>query len=155
MMLTQCEPTNPVLQLRLTEIETRESILEHIKDISEGRLWKALGHSSLQKYCEKELGYSASETREILTQIGEIIPASQLASNDPRVQFRIDCLKNWRAQKARALEVPAYQIISNRTLLELSERVPRNESDLKSIYGIGDKKYEAYGAEIISQLQNT
>jgi superfamily II DNA helicase RecQ len=154
-MLPQCEPTNPVLHLRLTEIETRESILEHLKDISEGRLWKKAGHSSLQKYCEQELGYSATEARELLTQIGEIIPASQLISTDPAIQFRIDILKNWRKQKAKALEIPAYQVISNRTLLELAERAPMTEQDLITVYGIGEKKLSAYGFEITSTLRNT
>lgn len=154
-MQTQCERTNPVLQLRLTEMETRESILEHLKDISEGRLFKKSGHSSLQKYCERELGYSPSETRELLTQIGEIIPSSQLVSTDPAIQFRIDVLRNWRKLKAKALETPAYQVISNRTLLELAERAPATQEDLLSIYGIGEKKLEAYGFEILSTLRNT
>lgn len=153
-MLTQYEPLNPVLHLRLTEMETRESILEHLKDISEGRLWKKAGHSSLQKYCEKELGYSSSEARELLTQIGEIIPTSQLVSADPSVQFRIDVLRNWRKQKAKSLETPAYQVISNRTLLELAQRAPATQDDLLSIYGIGEKKVEAYGAEILTTLKN-
>ncbi len=153
-MLTQCEPTNPVLQLRLTEMETRESILEHLKDISEGRLWKKAGHSSLQKYCEKELGYSSSEARDLLTQIGEIIPSSQLVSQDPAVQFRIDVLRNWRKHKAKALEIPAYQVISNRTLLALAERAPSTQEGLLTIYGIGEKKSEAYGLEILASLQN-
>ena len=154
-MLTQCEPLNPVLHLRLTEMETRDSILEHLKDISEGRLWKKAGHSSLQKYCEKELGYSTIEARELLTQIGEIIPSSQLVSLDPAVQFRIDVLRNWRKHKAKALETPAYQVISNRTLLELAERAPSTQSELLTIYGIGEKKLEAYGNEILSTLRNT
>ncbi len=153
-MLTQCEPTNPVLHLRLTEMETRESILEHLKDISEGRLWKKAGHSSLQKYCEKELGYSPNEARELLTQIGEIIPSSHLKSQDPAVQFRIDVLRAWRKEKARSLEIPAYQVISNRTLLELAERAPSTHENLLTIYGIGEKKLEAYGIEILSSLRN-
>jgi superfamily II DNA helicase RecQ len=155
MMLTQCEPTNPVLLLRLTEMETRESILEHLKDISEGRLWKKSGYKSLQKYCEQELGYSTTEAREVLTQIGEIIPSTQLKSNEPSVQFRIDILKNWRKAKAKNLEVPAYQVISNRTLLEIAERAPETREALLGMYGIGEKKCEVYGDEILSHLKNT
>lgn len=154
MMQIQCETPNPILQLRLTEMETRETILEHVKDIAEGKLWKKSGYSSLQKYCERELGYSPSEARDLLTQIGEIIPATKLTSSDPVVQFRIDVLKNWRRLKAKALETPAYQVISNRTLLEIAERAPKSTTDLISIYGIGEKKCEAYGAEIIAHLQN-
>lgn len=154
MMLTQCEIPNPVLQLRLTEMETRETILEHIKDIADGKLWKNSGYTSLQKYCEGELGYSNSEARELLTQIGEIILSTQLVSTDPVVQFRIDVLKNWRKLKAKVLETPAYQVISNRTLLEIAERGPKSAAELITIYGIGEKKREAYGAEILAHLQN-
>lgn len=154
-MQIQCEQSNPVLHLRLTEMETRESILEHLKDISEGKLWKKAGHASLQKYCERELGYSTAEARELLTQIGEILPASQMISSNPAIQFRIDVLKTWRKQKAKALETPAYQIISNRTLMELAERAPKTELDLIAIYGIGEKKLAAYGFEILSAIRNT
>lgn len=155
MMLTQATPPNPVLHLRLTEMETRESILEHIKDISEGRLWRKSGYRSLQKYCEQELGYSTAEARELLAQIGEIIPSAQLVSSDSVVQFRIDVLKIWRKERAKKLEVPAYQVISNRTLLELAERAPATHEELLEIYGIGEKKREAYGSEILAHLRNT
>lgn len=146
--------TNPVMHLRLTEMETRESILEHLRDIADGKLWKKSGFTSLQKYCEGELGYSPAEAEELLIQIGEILPASQLVSSDAKVQFRIDVLKNWRKQKSYALEIRAYQVITNRTLLELAERAPRKIEDLKSIYGIGDKKIAAYGEEILAQLRH-
>lgn len=153
-MNTQCEQNNPIVSLRLTEIETRESILEHLKDIAEGKLWKTAGFSSLQKYCEGELGYSPNETKELLTAIGEILPATQLISTDPAIQFRIDVLKNWRKQKSFAMEIPAYQVITNKTLLELAERAPKTAIELLSIYGIGTKKLEAYGQEILEQFKN-
>ena len=141
-----------IMQYRLTEMEARESILEHLKDIAEGKLWKKSGFKSLQKYCEVELGYSTAETRELLTQLGEIVPASQLTSALPQVQFRIDVLKNWRKQKAHSLEIPAYQVISNRTLLELADRAPTSSDDLLTVYGIGQKKRESFGNEILSLL---
>jgi len=58
-------------------------------------------------------------------------------------------LTAWRKAKAAADEVPAYVIATTRTLLEICEVLPTTESALKLIHGVGKKRIEAVGDEIL------
>ncbi|PIN94377.1 hypothetical protein COU53_03765 [Candidatus Pacearchaeota archaeon CG10_big_fil_rev_8_21_14_0_10_30_48] len=58
-------------------------------------------------------------------------------------------LKSWRKGLSNELGIPAYQIMTNRTLLEISQTLPKNFSDLNKINGIGESKLERFGSEIL------
>jgi len=58
-------------------------------------------------------------------------------------------LKAWRAEVARAHNLPAYLIFHDATLAEIAQRQPSSLSDLQGINGIGAKKLEAYGADVL------
>ncbi len=58
-------------------------------------------------------------------------------------------LKAWRAGVAREHDLPAYVIFHDATLRAIAERLPREWSDLLDIPGLGDKKREAYGADVL------
>jgi len=58
-------------------------------------------------------------------------------------------LKSWRLSKARALKVPAYVIMHNKTLKAIASAKPANEQMLLALDGIGEAKLDKYGAEII------
>ena len=61
----------------------------------------------------------------------------------------LDALKAWRGEVARAHNLPAYVIFHDSTLRAIAQRSPRNEADLDGIPGLGQKKREAYGAEVL------
>jgi DNA helicase-2/ATP-dependent DNA helicase PcrA len=61
-----------------------------------------------------------------------------------------EALRDWRLGRARTDAVPPYVIAHDRTLLEVESRQPRTESELRRIPGLGPKKVEAYGAEILA-----
>jgi ATP-dependent DNA helicase RecQ len=60
-----------------------------------------------------------------------------------------EVLRAWRAAQARANGVPAYVIFPDATLAEVAARRPRSEDDLAEVKGIGPKKLERYGAELL------
>ena len=62
-------------------------------------------------------------------------------------------LKAWRLEKFRSLRIPAYVILSDRSLRELSYHQPTNKDDLLNIHGVGDEKLSLYGDEILGILQ--
>jgi ATP-dependent DNA helicase RecQ len=62
---------------------------------------------------------------------------------------RLAALKAWRAEVAREHNLPAFVIFHDATLRAIAERAPQNPRDLDSIAGIGTKKREAYGAEVL------
>jgi hypothetical protein len=61
-------------------------------------------------------------------------------------------LKDWRNNKAHELDVPHYQVLHQKTLLDLSNVLPATAAALKLIKGIGQKKARAYGDELLELI---
>lgn len=68
-------------------------------------------------------------------------------------EIRKMVLQNWRKEYAREKDMPAFMIFSNRTLDELVVKNPENLSELRKIYGLGEMKVDAYGKEILTELE--
>ena len=68
---------------------------------------------------------------------------------DDAGQARYAALKAWRAEVARAHNLPAYVIFHDATLASIAQAAPRTLDDLQDISGIGIKKREAYGEEVL------
>ena len=62
---------------------------------------------------------------------------------------RLASLKAWRAEVAREHNLPAFVIFHDATLRAIAERAPQSLGDLDGISGIGAKKLQAYGAEVL------
>jgi ATP-dependent DNA helicase RecQ len=76
---------------------------------------------------------------------------SALAEADPALA---EYLREWRRTMARENKVPAYVVLHDSTLEELCRRRPSNFAELKQVTGIGEKKADVYGAEILQVLRN-
>ena len=63
-------------------------------------------------------------------------------------------LREWRRTMARENKVPAYMILHDSTLEELCRRRPSNFAELKQVPGIGEKKADLYGSELLQALRN-
>ncbi len=59
-------------------------------------------------------------------------------------------LKAWRQTVARTLNVPAYVIFHNTTLIEVAQCHPATLAALGEISGIGTRKLEAYGTDMLA-----
>ncbi|MGC1173317.1 DNA helicase RecQ [Polaromonas sp.] len=68
---------------------------------------------------------------------------------------RLARLKAWRADVAREHNLPAFVIFHDATLRAIAERDPQGMGDLEGISGIGVKKLEAYGAEVLRVCAET
>jgi ATP-dependent DNA helicase RecQ len=64
-------------------------------------------------------------------------------------QSRFTALKAWRAEIARKHNLPAYVIFHDATLAAIAALAPQTLDDLQGVSGIGAKKLEAYGAEVL------
>jgi ATP-dependent DNA helicase RecQ len=62
-------------------------------------------------------------------------------------------LKAWRAEVAREHNLPAYVVFHDATLAEMAREQPASLAALGAISGVGAKKLEAYGAEILRLLR--
>jgi ATP-dependent DNA helicase RecQ len=68
-------------------------------------------------------------------------------------QAIFDKLRGWRAETARTHNVPAYVIFHDATMREIAKARPGSLNDLRNISGVGEKKLETYGAEIVALIR--
>ena len=76
----------------------------------------------------------------------------QVADLTPGAQYVFECLRQWRTEKAEALNVPKFVVCHNSALINIAFHHPKNVEGLRRIKGFGDKKTAKYGEEIISVL---
>jgi ATP-dependent DNA helicase RecQ len=62
---------------------------------------------------------------------------------------RLQRLKAWRAEVAREHNLPAFVIFHDATLRAIAQRNPQELRALEGIAGMGTKKLQAYGAEVV------
>ncbi len=74
-------------------------------------------------------------------------PAAANLNQDDLVRY-IN-LKAWRAEVAKEHNLPAYVIFHDATLAMIASADPQSLEDLRGISGIGVKKLEAYGQEVL------
>jgi ATP-dependent DNA helicase RecQ len=74
-------------------------------------------------------------------------PAAANLGQDALVRF-IN-LKAWRAEVAKEHNLPAYVIFHDATLAAIAERAPQSLAELDGISGLGVKKLEAYGEQVV------
>jgi ATP-dependent DNA helicase RecQ len=75
--------------------------------------------------------------------------APAAAALDATGQARFAALKTWRAEVAKAHNLPAYVIFHDATLAAIAERAPATLADLQGISGIGASKLEKYGEDVL------
>jgi ATP-dependent DNA helicase RecQ len=71
---------------------------------------------------------------------------------DDAATGRFAALKAWRAEVAREHNLPAYVVFHDATLAEMARERPGTLDALAGISGVGAKKLEAYGREILRVL---
>ena len=81
--------------------------------------------------------------------------AKMPATLDASAENRYLALKAWRAEVAKEHNLPAYVIFHDATLAAIAERAPQSLDDLQGLSGIGVKKLEAYGQEVLRVMAGT
>ncbi|MFB7942460.1 ATP-dependent DNA helicase UvrD2 [Streptomyces sp. NPDC056049] len=59
-------------------------------------------------------------------------------------------LRDWRADRARELGQPAYCVFTDKTLMAIAERVPGSGGELAVIAGVGARKLDRFGADVLA-----
>lgn len=62
-------------------------------------------------------------------------------------------LKEWRLNTARELSVPAYVVFTDNTLIAIAESLPTDNAALVAIPGIGARKLEQFGADVLGLVR--
>ncbi len=63
-------------------------------------------------------------------------------------------LREWRLAVAREAGVPAYVVFTDATLTAIAERTPTEAGGLTDISGVGQRKLDLYGAEVLAILDD-
>ena len=78
--------------------------------------------------------------------------ARSMPTAEPDSELR-DYLREWRRNMAKEQGMPAYVVLHDTTLEEICWIKPSSIAELRTITGIGERKAELYGKEILSVLQ--
>lgn len=62
-------------------------------------------------------------------------------------------LKEWRLDVAKEQKVPAYVVFTDNTLIAIAELLPDDEAALIAIPGIGARKLEQYGPDVLEMVR--
>jgi len=82
---------------------------------------------------------------------GDIAPSA--ARGEPGHPSLLGALRAWRSEIARTRGVPAYVVLHDATIDGIASSRPATLSQLRNIPGIGDKKLEHYGEQLIALVK--
>jgi ATP-dependent DNA helicase RecQ len=71
----------------------------------------------------------------------------------PYIQELFDQLRTLRSDFAKSEKVPPYVVFSDATLVEMATYLPQNDWEMRKISGIGDLKFEKYGADFLRAVK--
>ena len=66
----------------------------------------------------------------------------------------LSALRVLRLSIAKKQKLPAYTIFHDSALIQMSERKPRNKSDMLDIDGVGPIKFKKYGLIFLETINN-
>ena len=130
--------------LELVEMEVRD-LLGHFVDMRASQF--AVGLQGAEQLALRELTHfqHVFDSR---------AAAAELAHSDLSTaqQQALAALKAWRAGVAKEHNLPAFIIFHDSTLHALAQRQPQTLADLQGVPGVGQKKREAYGPQVLEVL---
>jgi ATP-dependent DNA helicase RecQ len=80
-----------------------------------------------------------------------VVKAALALEADAQASFT--ALKAWRAEVAKAHNLPAYVIFHDATLAAIAQSAPQSLADLQGISGMGARKLAAYGEAVLGVIE--
>jgi DNA topoisomerase III len=68
-------------------------------------------------------------------------------------QVVVQRLKDWRLQEAKLRRVPAFQIMSDRSLLAIAAATPKNKAQLQAVQGLAQRFIDRYAATVLAIIE--
>ncbi|HMV86695.1 MAG TPA: RecQ family ATP-dependent DNA helicase [Blastocatellia bacterium] len=147
-------------------LHTAKHVTHWIDDLIEQRLLKVTaeefprllvtpeGQTALKASSLIGLSWFATpeeKAKEIATPNKPAETPAPIASGDPSL---VERLKQWRREKAVALNVPAYVVLHNTVLEAIAALLPLSGEELAQVKGIGANKLEQFGEEIVALVRD-
>jgi ribonuclease D len=67
----------------------------------------------------------------------------------------VEALRSWRLAEARARGIPAFRILTDRQLVAIAEAQPSGPDELLAVSGLGEKRVQRYGTQIMRIVRGT
>jgi ATP-dependent DNA helicase RecQ len=139
---------------------SKNNWFDYFKDlISQGYLAQTEGQYPLIVLTEKSEAVLRGNERVELIKVSikeDKKAASSSASEVPAEYFKdlFGDLKQIRINFARSENVPPYIVFSDAALAEMAAYLPQNEFEMRKISGVGDLKWQKYGADFLREIKN-
>ena len=104
----------------------------------------------------RELPRGSGRTKRVRSEGGRSTSPAAAALHaklDEPAKERLAALRAWRSEVAREHNLPAYIVFNDATLAQMALQAPSSLDELSGISGVGAKKLEAYGREILRVLE--
>ncbi|MDB5743012.1 MAG: ATP-dependent helicase RecQ [Polaromonas sp.] len=98
---------------------------------------------------QQTLGSKTERTRRGAKPLKTSVKGMAEATLNTGALERLSRLKAWRAEVAKEHNLPAFVIFHDATLRAIAEQAPQDLQALSGISGMGVKKLQAYGAEVL------
>ncbi len=152
---TNLEQPLSFLELTTDNKELRKNIRNRLQFLREE---VAVKHASVQ-CCAN--GFSPSDYFRAISTAGirassqkKMASAPTYSEEDITHPDFFQILKEWRSRKAQAQGIAHYQVLHQKTLIQIVINLPETIAALMEIKGIGAKLTERYGDELISLVSN-
>ncbi len=86
-----------------------------------------------------------------LTELG-VVGAARPKAEKPASTPEFEALRRWRAERAKADEIPAYIVFHDTVLHEIAAVRPATREELSAISGVGPTKLERYAEDVLESL---
>jgi superfamily II DNA helicase RecQ len=84
-----------------------------------------------------------------------VVGPARAKREKPASTPEFEALRRWRAERAKADEVPAFVVFHDTTLHEIAAQRPQTREELSAISGVGPAKLERYADELLDALATT
>lgn len=111
--------------------------------------WTTIQLSQLEKSLIPEHG--VSKKRQKTAKAAKRVGASRLSSSVD--DGLLERLRKWRKLEAQKRKLPAFCILTDRSLEFIASEKPRDQESLMAIHGIGQVKFEQFGQSILAILE--
>lgn len=137
---------------------SKQAWFDHFKDlIAQGYLAQTEGSYPVIVLTDKSTEVLAGTTQVELRKVTvkeEKKPKLVAEVSLPYIQELFDELRKVRTDFARSENVPPYVVFSDATLVEMSTYLPQSDWELRKISGVGDLKFEKYGADFLRAIKD-
>jgi DNA helicase-2/ATP-dependent DNA helicase PcrA len=137
-----------VFVVRVEEKELPTRLAKAADEITEERRLFYVGLTRAKRHLFVTWGGKPSRFLRELGVVAQAVVRREPEPDDPIFA----ALKQWRLERSRTDDVPAYVVFHNSTLAEIAGRKPQSLGDLARVPGVGPAKLERYGDDVLGAL---